>query len=117
MFLFLPLLAGLMKLLYWRPPRYYLEHLLLLIHNHAFVFLLLSIFMLATHWVSSSGWNTFFGLVLVGYLARYLYRSMKSMYGQAGWLTFLKFSVLGFAYLICGLAMLVAAALFTAVSV
>jgi Protein of unknown function (DUF3667) len=117
MFLFLPLLAGLMKLLYWRPPRYYLEHLLLLIHNHALVFLLLSIFMLATHWVRSTGWNTFFALVLAGYIARYLFRSMKAMYGQAGWLTFLKFSLLGFAYLICGLVMLAAAALFSAVTV
>ena len=116
MFLFLPLLAGLMTLLYWRPRRYYLEHLLLLIHNHAFVFLLLSMFMFATHWVSSPGWNSFFGVVLIGYLGRYLFRSMKVMYGQAGWLTFLKFSVLGFAYLICSLVMLVAAALFTAVT-
>ncbi|HEX9474726.1 MAG TPA: DUF3667 domain-containing protein [Steroidobacteraceae bacterium] len=114
MFVFLPLLAGLMKLLYWRPPRFYLEHLLLLIHNHAFVFLLLSMFMLATHWLSSTGWNTFFSLVLTGYLGRYLYRSMKTMYGQAGWLTLLKFSALGFAYLVCGLVMLVAATLITA---
>jgi len=79
MFLFLPLLAGLMKLLYWRPRRYYLEHLLLLIHNHAFVFLLLSIFMVATHWVSSTGWNTLFSLLLFLYLTRYLYRSMTAV--------------------------------------
>jgi hypothetical protein len=116
MFLFLPLLAGLMKLLYWRPRRYYLEHLLLLIHNHAFVFLLLSIFMVATHWVSSTGWHTLFSLLLFGYLARYLYRSMKAVYAQSGWLTFLKFIVLGFAYLVCGVFMLAAAAVFTAVA-
>ena len=30
----LPLMALFMKLLYWRPRRYYLEHLLLLLHNH-----------------------------------------------------------------------------------
>ena len=42
MFVFLPLLALAMKLLYWRPKRYYVEHLLFLIHNHAFVFLALS---------------------------------------------------------------------------
>ena len=116
MFLFLPLFAGLMKLLYWRPRRYYLEHLLLLIHNHAFVFLLLSIFMLATHWVSSTGWNTLLSLLLVAYLARYLYRSMKLVYAQSGLRTFLKFIVLGFAYLISGLCMLVAATLYSAVA-
>ena len=43
MFVFLPLLALFMKLLYWRPKRYYVEHLLFLVHNHAFVFLALAI--------------------------------------------------------------------------
>ena len=42
MFVFLPLLALVMKLLYWRPKRYYVEHLLFLVHNHAFVFLALA---------------------------------------------------------------------------
>ena len=42
MFVFLPLLALAMKPLYWRPKRYYVEHLLFLIHNHAFVFLTLT---------------------------------------------------------------------------
>ena len=43
MFVFLPLLALSMKPLYWRPKRYYVEHLLFLIHNHAFVFLVLAL--------------------------------------------------------------------------
>ena len=43
MFVFLPLLALVMKLMYWRPKRYYVEHLLFLVHNHAFVFLALTI--------------------------------------------------------------------------
>ena len=55
MFVFLPLMAALMKLLYWRPQHYYLEHLVLLIHNHACVFLLLSILLLATQWLHSGG--------------------------------------------------------------
>ena len=42
MFVFLPLLAMVMWLLYWRPRRHYVEHLLFLIHNHAFVFLVLA---------------------------------------------------------------------------
>ena len=41
MFLFLPLLAAAMMLMYWRPRHYYVEHLLLFVHNHAFVCLLL----------------------------------------------------------------------------
>ncbi len=111
MFVFLPIVAMLMKLLYWRPRRYYLEHLVLLIHNHACVFVLLSLFMLATHWLPPGGWALPFVLTLIWYLARYLYRSMKVMYGQSGFLTLLKFNVLVIAYLLCGSFMLVATAL------
>ena len=114
LFMFLPLLAALMKLLYWRPRRYYLEHLLLLIHDHAFVFLLLSIFMLATHWMKSgSGYDLLF-FIVTWYLVRYLYRSMKTVYGQSGLRTSLKFVVLGFAYLLGGAFMLLATAFYSA---
>jgi len=116
MFVFLPLMALLMKLLYWRPRHYYLEHLVLLIHNHACVFLLLSMFMLATHWLHSGGWVAPFVLALIWYLPRYLYRSMKFMYGQSGLLTFLKFNVLAVAYLLCGSITLLATALVSAES-
>jgi len=114
MFVFLPLMASLMKLLYWRPPRYYLEHLVLLIHNHACVFALLTVFMLATHWMRASGWITPLVLALMVYLLRYLYRSMKVMYAQSGWLTLLKFSVLVVAYLTCATFMLLATAFVSA---
>ena len=107
MFVFLPLMAALMKLLYWRPPRYYLEHLVLLLHNHACVFLLLSMLLLALHWLKGS-WAALLVFATCGYLVRYLYRSMKVMYGQARWLTLSKFSVLAFAYLVCGSIMLLA---------
>ncbi len=42
MFLFLPLMAGVAMLFYWRPRRLYAEHLVLFLHNHAFTFLLLA---------------------------------------------------------------------------
>jgi hypothetical protein len=114
LFVFLPLMAALMKLMYWRPPRYYLQHLLLLLHNHACVFLVLSIFILATHWLPAGGWVTLCVLALIWYLPRYLYRSMKVVYEQRGWLTFLKFTVLAFAYLLCGTFMLLATAFVSA---
>jgi hypothetical protein len=113
MFVFLPLLAALMKLLYWRPRHYYMEHLVLLIHNHACVFLLMSVLMLATHWFEG-GWMALLVVTLTLYLLRYLYRSMKVMYGQSGLLTFLKFDVLLIAYLLCGSIMVVATALVSA---
>lgn len=114
MFVFLPLMAALMKLLYWRPPRYYLEHLVLLLHNHACIFLSLSLFQIALLVLHAGVWTGLVALALTWYSVRYLYRSMKVMYGQGGWLTFAKFCVLAFAYVACGSVMLLATAFFSA---
>lgn len=114
MFVFLPLMAALMKLLYWRPRRFYLEHLVLLLHNHACVFLLLSIFLLALHWLGFGNWTGVLMLALVWYVVHYLYRSIKVMYGQSRWLTLLKFGVLACAYLFCGSVMVLVTAFLSA---
>jgi hypothetical protein len=114
LFVFLPLMAALMKLLYWRPRRFYLEHLLLVIHNHAFVFLFLSIYLVATRWISSDGLVGVLFLVATWYMLRYLYRSMKLVYEQSRPLTLLKFAVLGCAYLVCGAFMLIGTAIYSA---
>ncbi len=116
MFVFLPLMALLMKLLYWHPRRYYLEHLLLLLHNHAFVFLWMSIYLLAMHWLGSSGWKALVSLLLLAYFVRYLYRSMKVFYGQGHWLTSLKFSALALIYMVCAGLMLLATTIVSAVA-
>lgn len=114
MFVFLPLMAALMKLLYWRPPRYYLEHLVLLLHNHACIFLLLTLFQLQLRWLGSGFWTGLLAVALIWYSVRYLYRSMKVMYGQGGWLTFAKFCVLAWAYVACGSIMLLMTAFVSA---
>jgi len=116
MFVFLPLMALFMKLLYWKPRRYYLEHLLLLLHNHAFVFLWLSIYLLIMHWLHASGWQTLLGVALIVYLIRYLYRSMKVFYAQSGALTFAKFTALLFLYAACASIMLFATTIISAVT-
>ena len=61
--------------------------------------------------VPAGGWALPFVLALIWILPRYLYRSMKIMYGQSGLLTLLKFNVLVFAYLLCGSFMVLATAL------
>jgi len=104
MFLFLPLLAAAMMLLYWRPRHYYIEHLLLFVHNHAFVFLAL---MLAT--VLSALLPAVSGVLRVAvtlYIAWYLYRSMRVVYGQGPWLTLGKLALLSLFYLVSGALML-----------
>jgi Protein of unknown function (DUF3667) len=104
MFLFLPLLAGGMMLVYWRPRHYYVEHLLLFVHNHAFGFLLLllaagvsALLPVAASWVR-------FALCL--YIPWYVYRSMRVVYGQGRWLTFGKLLPLSLFYLVSGVLML-----------
>ncbi len=78
MFLFLPLLALFIKLLYWRPRRFYVEHLLFLVHNHAFVFLLL---LLTGIFVRLPWHETITGAFLAGtpaWLALHAWRSHRS---------------------------------------
>lgn len=116
MFVFLPLMALFMKLLYWKPSRYYLEHLLLLLHNHAFVFLWMSGYLLATHWLKATWLQSVLSLLMGGYFIRYLYRSMKVFYEQYWPLTLLKFMVLLIIYAICGGVMLLATTLISVVT-
>jgi hypothetical protein len=104
MFVFLPLVAGVMMLLYWRPRHYYVEHLLLLVHNHACVFL---VTMLA--WVLARLVHPLAGViqfVVFVYLAWYIFRSMRVAYGQGRWLTGAKFVVLALSYMVFGVIML-----------
>jgi hypothetical protein len=105
MFLFLPLLAGLMMLFYWRPRHYYVEHLLLLVHNHAFVFLVLPL-----AWGLGALLPFVTGsvdLAVFVYLVWYMYRSMRVVYGQGRALTLAKLTALGFLYFVFGIVMFV----------
>lgn len=103
MFLFLPLLAGIMMLFYWRPRHYYVEHLLLLLHNHACVFVVVSLAWAAGALVPPvSGWLDFAVFV---YLVWYMYRSMRTMYGQGAGRTVVKLAALSFFYLVFGMLM------------
>jgi uncharacterized protein DUF3667 len=104
MFLFLPLLAGAMMLIYWRPRHYYVEHLLLFVHNHAFIFLVIGL-----TWALEALLPFAAGLlrtVLPLYIAWYIYRSMRVVYGQGRWLTLGKLVLLSFFYLVSGALML-----------
>jgi hypothetical protein len=49
MFIFLPLVAFLHMLLYWRPRHRYAEHLLFFVHLHAFYFSVAILFLIATN--------------------------------------------------------------------
>jgi len=103
MFLFLPLLAGAMMLMYWRPRHYYVEHLLLFVHNHAAVFLVLMLaWGLSALMPRAAGWVDF---AVTLYIPWYVYRSMRVVYGQARGLTLGKLVLLSFFYLVSGAVM------------
>ena len=74
-----------MMLMYWRPRHYYVEHLLLFVHNHAFfVFLVASLVLLLGKFVPHvPGLD----LAIVLYIAWYMYRSMRVVYQQGRRLT------------------------------
>lgn len=118
MFVFLPLLALFMRLLYWKPKRYYVEHLLFLLHNHANVFLSLTILLLVLripHVADVMGvwlnWATFL------YMVWYIYRAMRNFYGQGRALTIAKYFLIGFAYLTTSFVVILLTALYSAMTV
>jgi hypothetical protein len=106
MFLFLPVMALVMKPMYWRPRRYYVEHLLFFVHNHAFVFLALALISLIDS-ALPAGLAKDLGPIIWLYVAYYLFVAMRKVYGQSRPITFAKFTVLSFAYFSGIAAMLV----------
>jgi hypothetical protein len=114
MFLFLPLLAAAMKLMYWRPRHYYVEHLLLLVHDHAFVFLALLLSWALEALLPFAAGKL--GPELFLYIVWYMYRSMRVVYGQARWLTIGKLVLLSFFYLVSGAVMLALTSVYSALT-
>jgi hypothetical protein len=98
-FVLLPLLALFMKLIYWRPKRYYVEHLLYFIHVHAAMFVAFAALIVISSFPALSFLGAIIGFALVVYLPWYLYKSMRVVYGQGHAFTLAKFSTLGLVYL------------------
>lgn len=100
----LPLMAFVLKALYPLSKRYYVEHLLFFVHFHAFFFLILTLQILLLRLSTMLGIPEAVPIVTVVvasfYVPVYLYKSMRRVYGQGGFVTFLKFVVLLISYLI-----------------
>jgi hypothetical protein len=100
-----------MYVLYIGSARYYVEHLLFVVHFHAFFFLgglailLLQLLRSATAETAlGKGVSAAEGLlmaVFVIYLPVYLYRAMRRVYGQGPIITSAKYAVLVIAYVVC----------------
>ncbi len=109
MFIFLPLIAAVLSVLYVRSGRYYVEHLLFVVHFHAFFFLAGIVVLLLERLAESvtgplaGGINAAqaaLGTALVFYVPWYLLRAMRRVYAQGWWKTVPKFALLGLAYFV-----------------
>jgi Protein of unknown function (DUF3667) len=112
-FLMVPILAAAMKPLYGGQRRYYVEHLLFLLHNHAFVFLWLGLFVLTELAIPIEAVDSTLAFVFCLYIPYYYYRSMRQVYGEGTGRTLGKFTVLSLAYLITAGFVLVATSLYS----
>jgi hypothetical protein len=109
MFVLLPLVALLFKVWYLFSKKYYVEHLIFALHNHAFIFTLAVIMLLISAvvtWQEPTGngpLNTAAGwlkAVAWVWIPLYLLISLKRVYRQGWGMTLLKYSVIGTSYLV-----------------
>ncbi|TVQ41797.1 MAG: DUF3667 domain-containing protein [Wenzhouxiangella sp.] len=112
MFVLLPLFALMVALFYLFAGRYYIEHLLLQVHNHSFLFLaLIALYLMASLRTTVIAAEMTGGSILAGSLSVlssaiwawipvYLWLSLKRFYAQGWLLTTVKFLVLAGSYFI-----------------
>ena len=109
MFVLLPLVALLLKFWYLFAKKYYVEHLIFALHNHAFIFVVFIVMLLMN---GVSEWNEPGGegpvtqvaewvkTVLMVWIPIYMLLSLKRVYQQGWGLTLAKFSAVGISYLV-----------------
>jgi hypothetical protein len=112
-FLLLPILALLLKPLYRRPPRYLVEHLLFLLHNHAFLYLAFGLLGFVGAFPDSDTATDLLLWAIALYIPYYYYRGMRRVYGQGTARTLGKLTVLSLAYSVLAVVVLVATAMYS----
>lgn len=121
LFVLLPLMALVLKLVYPLSKRYYVEHLLFVVHYHAFFFLILILQILFARIMGLVRIpETATDTVLIGasiYIPVYLFRAMQRVYGQGAFVTLLKFFFLLISYFVGFGLMIGIAAVFAAFSI
>ncbi|AOE48995.1 DUF3667 domain-containing protein [Kangiella sediminilitoris] len=102
-FLFtMPLLAVILQLLYFMKRHLYVEHLVLLLHSHSYMFAIILLYLGWYQLQKVFSWLSYvpLGSILLIWVVIYLFLSMKRFYGQGFWPTSLKFIVFSIVYLI-----------------
>jgi len=108
LFVLLPVFALMLKVFYLFRRRLYMEHLIVALHSHAFLclaLLLMFLTMALQRWLApQDGFlRALFSLVeaaLWVWMPLYLLLMQKRVYGQGWIMTLLKYSVLGFCYIV-----------------
>jgi hypothetical protein len=109
MFVLLPLVALLLKFWYLFAKKFYVEHLIFALHNHAFIFVILFLMMMLsmlTNWRDPGGGSTFsytvewIKIVMMLWIPVYLLVSLKRVYRQGWALTVAKYSAIGISYMV-----------------
>lgn len=102
MFVFLPLVALLLKLFYIRRKQLYMEHLIFTLHCHALFFMAMLLGVLVISLATHLGWPTgikdWTGAAIKWYLAVYLFLALRNFYQQSWLKTFVKFCLLFIGY-------------------
>ncbi|NNE06282.1 MAG: DUF3667 domain-containing protein [Xanthomonadales bacterium] len=118
-FVLLPIVALLFKFWYLFAKRFYIEHLIFALHNHAFLFVSLTLLLLGAiaegrlseagiDWAASGVAGAVTALSV--WMPLYLLISLRTVYRQNWFLTLFKFGVIGVCYttLLIGLTVIVA---------
>jgi hypothetical protein len=107
LFVVMPLFAVLLKFFYLFKRRLYMEHLLVALHSHAFIFMSILVLLLIgvlNAWASGIAWlQTLFSVLTAAawiWLFLYLLLMQKRVYRQGWFMTVLKYCVIGLSYTI-----------------
>jgi hypothetical protein len=103
MFIFLPLVAFLHMLLYWRPRHRYAEHLLFFLHLHAFFFSVMTLVVLSAE--AAEAWPALKSIatlteLLLWCLPVYTIFAMRRVFGRSWTRTLVKASALFVVYMV-----------------
>lgn len=106
LFVLMPLFALMLKIAYLFKRRLYMEHMMVALHSHAFIFLSLLVLVvlhLLIGWATTgAGWAmpvlTLLRAAAWTWIPIYLFLMAKRVYRQGWWMTTFKFCLVGFCY-------------------
>ena len=106
MFILLPIFAIILKIMYIFKKRYYMEHLIIALHSHSFIFFsLLMIFIVTSldSYVTQDSWYSdtlsLIFVALIIWIPINLFLQQKRVYAQGKFFTTIKFILVGITYM------------------